>query len=117
MTAFQCAFSHCFTTNVTATAISASFIPSSPLHFFTVSAIPPCLCDTFPKFGDLFSHRDVAEQRVAGVLPAAGLTQPGIARDPAPCPLPGLMKNRQVDMTKIKSLLQKCQTSLCHGHE
>ena len=30
-----------------------------------------------------------------------------IARDPAPCPLPGLMKNRQVDMTKINSLLQK----------
>ena len=29
-----------------------------------------------------------------------------IARDPAPCPLPGLMKNRQVDMTKINSLLQ-----------
>ena len=57
MTAFQCAFPHCFTTNVTATAIAASFIPSSPLHFFTVSAIPPCLCDTFPKFGDLFSHR------------------------------------------------------------
>ena len=57
MAAFQCAFPHCFTTNVTATAIAASFIPSSPLHFFTVSAIPPCLCDTFPKFGDLFSHR------------------------------------------------------------
>ena len=34
-----------------------------------------------------------------------------------PCPLPGLMKNRQVDMTKIKSLLQKHQTSLCPGHE
>ena len=34
-----------------------------------------------------------------------------------PCPLPGLMKNRQVDMTKIKSLLQKRQTSLCPGHE
>ena len=41
----------------------------------------------------------------------------GIARDPAPWPLPGLMKNRQVDMTKIKSLLQKRQTSLCPGHE
>ena len=41
----------------------------------------------------------------------------GIARDPAPCPLPGLMKNLQVDMTKIKSLLQKRQTSLCPGHE
>ena len=40
-----------------------------------------------------------------------------IARDPAPLPLPGLMKNRQVDMTKIKSLLQKRQTSLCPGHE
>ena len=40
-----------------------------------------------------------------------------IARDPAPCSLPGLMKNRQVDMTKINSLLQKCQTSLCPGHE
>ena len=40
-----------------------------------------------------------------------------IARDPAPCPLPGLMKNRQVDMTKINSLLQKRQTSLCPGHE
>ena len=40
-----------------------------------------------------------------------------IARDPAPCPLPGLMENRQVDMTKIKSLLQKRQTSLCPGHE
>ena len=39
------------------------------------------------------------------------------ARDPAPCPLPGLMKNRQVDMTKIKSLLHKRQTSLCPGHE
>ena len=39
------------------------------------------------------------------------------ARDPAPCPLSGLMKNRQVDMTKIKSLLQKRQTSLCPGHE
>ena len=37
--------------------------------------------------------------------------------DPAPCPLPGLMKNRQVDMTKMKSLLQKHQTSLCPGHE
>ena len=24
--------------------------------FFTVSAIPSCLCDTFPKFGDLISH-------------------------------------------------------------
>ena len=59
MTAFQCAFPHCFTTNVTATAIAASFIPSSPLHFLTVSAIPPCLGDTFPKFGDLFSHRGV----------------------------------------------------------
>ena len=34
-----------------------------------------------------------------------------------PCLLPGLMKNRQVDMTKIKSLLQKRQTSLCPGHE
>ena len=34
-----------------------------------------------------------------------------------PCPLPGLLKNRQVDMTKIKSLLQKRQTSLCPGHE
>ena len=34
-----------------------------------------------------------------------------------PCPLPGVMKNRQVDMTKIKSLLQKRQTSLCLGHE
>ena len=36
-----------------------------------------------------------------------------------PCPLspPGLMKNRQVDITKIKSLLQKRQTSLCPGHE
>ena len=34
-----------------------------------------------------------------------------------PCPLPGLMKNRQVDMTKIKSLLLKRQTSLCPGHE
>ena len=31
----------------------------------------------------------------------------GIARDPAPCPLRGLMKNRQVDMTIIKLLLQK----------
>ena len=31
---------------------------SSPLHFLTVSAIPPCLCDTFPKFGDLLSHRE-----------------------------------------------------------
>ena len=41
----------------------------------------------------------------------------GIARDPAPCHLRGLMKNRQVDMTKIKSLLQKRQTSLCPGHE
>ena len=40
-----------------------------------------------------------------------------IARDPAPCPLPGLMKNRQVDTTRIKSLLQKRQTSLCPGHE
>ena len=27
------------------------------------------------------------------------------------------MKNQQVDMTKIKSLLQKRQTSLCPGHE
>ena len=34
-----------------------------------------------------------------------------------PCPLPGLTKDRQVDMTKIKSLLQKRQTSLCPGHE
>ena len=34
-----------------------------------------------------------------------------------PCPLPGLMKNLEVDMTKIKSLLQKRQTSLCPGHE
>ena len=34
-----------------------------------------------------------------------------------PAPLPGLMKNRQVDMTKIKSLLQKRQMSLCPGHE
>ena len=34
-----------------------------------------------------------------------------------PCPLPGLMKNRQVDRTKIKSLLQKRQTLLCPGHE
>ena len=25
----------------------------------------------------------------------------GIARDPAPCPLPGLMKNRHVDMTTM----------------
>ena len=41
----------------------------------------------------------------------------GIARDPALCPLPSLMKNRQVDMTKIKSLSQKRQTSLCPGHE
>ena len=42
----------------------------------------------------------------------------GIAREgPCPCPLPGLMKNRQVDMTKIKSLLQKRQTSPCPGHE
>ena len=38
-------------------------------------------------------------------------------KGPCPCPLPGLMKNRQVDMTKIKSLLQKRQTSLCPGHE
>ena len=44
-------------------------------------------------------------------------TLAGLARDPAPCPPPGLMKNRQVDMTKIKSLLQKRQTSLCPGHE
>ena len=36
---------------------------------------------------------------------------------PAPCPLPGLMKNRQIDLAKIKSLLQKRQTSLCPGHE
>ena len=41
----------------------------------------------------------------------------GIARDPAPLAPAGLMKNRQVDMTKIKSLLQKRQTSLCPGHE
>ena len=41
----------------------------------------------------------------------------GIARDPALYPLPGLMKNRSVDMTKIKSLLQKRQTSLRPGHE
>ena len=68
MTAFQCAFPHCFTTNVTATATAASFIPSSPLHFFTVSAIPPCLCDTFPKFGDLFSHREVTGVRCTGGL-------------------------------------------------
>ena len=32
MPAFQCAFSHCFATKVTATPIVASFIPSSPLH-------------------------------------------------------------------------------------
>ena len=51
-------FPHWFTTNVKATALVASFIPSSLLHFFTVSAIPPCLCDTFPKFGDLISHRE-----------------------------------------------------------
>ena len=44
-------------------------------------------------------------------------TLAGLARDPAPCPPPGLMKNRQVDLTKIKSLLQKRQTSLCPGHE
>ena len=55
--AFQCAFSHCFATKVTVTTIAARFILSSPLHFLTVSAIPPCLCDTFPKFGDLISHR------------------------------------------------------------
>ena len=30
-----------------------------------------------------------------------------LARDPAPCRLPGVMKNRQVDMTKIKSLFHK----------
>ena len=35
----------------------------------------------------------------------------GLARDPAPCPPPRLMKNRQVDMTKIKSLLLKRQMS------
>ena len=34
-----------------------------------------------------------------------------------PCPLPGLMKNWQVEMTKIKSLLQKRQTSLFPGHK
>ena len=61
-----------------------------------------------------FSGRD-PPPRVAGVLFAAGLT--GIARAPAPCPIPGLIKNRQVDMTKIKSLLQKGQTSLYPGHE
>ena len=55
MPAFQCAFPDSFAT--TATTIVASFIPSSPLHFLTVSAIPPCLCGTFPKFGDLLSHR------------------------------------------------------------
>ena len=44
-------------------------------------------------------------------------TLAGLAKDPVPCPPPGLMKNRQVDITKIKSLLQKRQTSLCPGHE
>ena len=44
---YQCAFSHCFATEVTATTIAVSFIPNSPLHFITFSAIPPCLCDTF----------------------------------------------------------------------
>ena len=34
-----------------------------------------------------------------------------------PCPLPGLMKNLQVDLTKIKLLLLKRQTPLCPGHE
>ena len=57
MPEFQCAFPHCFATKVTATTIVASFIPSSPLHFLTVSAIPPCLCGTFPRFGDLLGHR------------------------------------------------------------
>ena len=36
---------------------------------------------------------------------------------PGPCPLTGLMKNRQVDITKIKSLLQKRQTPLYPRHE
>ena len=39
------------------------------------------------------------------------------SKGPCPLPPPGLMKNRQVDITKIKSLLQKRQTSLCPGHE
>ena len=47
-----------FATKVTVTKIVASFIPHSPLHFITFSAISACLCDTFPKFGDLISHRD-----------------------------------------------------------
>ena len=47
------AFSHCFATKVTATTIVDSFIPSSPLNFLTVSAIPSCLCDTLLKFGNL----------------------------------------------------------------
>ena len=41
-----------------------SFIPSSPLHFLTVSAIPPCLCGTFPKFGHLLSHRDMRDEQL-----------------------------------------------------
>ena len=54
---FSVLFSHCFATKVTATIIATRFIPSSPLHLLTVSAIPPCFWATFPKFGDLISHR------------------------------------------------------------
>ena len=39
------------------------------------------------------------------------------SKGPSPLAPPGLMKNRQVDMTKTKLSLQKRQTSLCPGHE
>ena len=64
--------------------------------------------------GDSMPHRCLATGRWGA---ARGRPDTGMARDPAPCPLPGVMKNRQVDMTKIKSLLHKRQTSLYTGHE
>ena len=64
--------------------------------------------------GDSMPHRCLATGRWGA---ARRRPDTGMARDPAPCPLPGVMKNRQVDMTKIKSLLNKRQTSLYPGHE
>ena len=49
--------------------------------------------------------------------PDTGIAEGPCPLPPAPCPLPGLIKNRQVDMTKIKPLLQKGQTSLYPGCE
>ena len=77
-----------------------------------------CLASQYTRMfcaqGDSMPHRCLATGRWGA---ARRRPDTGMARDPAPCPLPGVMKNRQVDMTKIKSLLHKRQTSLYPGHE